>query len=222
MRYESVARLLISGPQSLQELRIIARQFERELLARGIDRIEIRGLPQDSVQISIPSTQMRRLGLGLDELASRIDNASQDLPAGLMGEDDGTREIRSMSQRRTPLQFEELSIISERDRRITIALEIIAENKGKGAEPSKAFAEEIARRYATVDLTDGELAIQTERMYEFLRTKAACEALAPFKHKFGNYKTAAWVYEDRSPDGKGSAAVRTSQGATGTKQGTGE
>ena len=30
MRYESVARLLISGPERLEELRTIARQFERE------------------------------------------------------------------------------------------------------------------------------------------------------------------------------------------------
>ena len=120
VRYESVARLLITGPESMRELRFIARQFERELLSRGIDRIEIRGLPQDSIQISVPSAQMRRLGLGLDELARHIDNASQDLPAGLMGEEDGTREIRSMNQRRTPLQFEELSVVSEQDKRINL------------------------------------------------------------------------------------------------------
>jgi len=105
VRYESIARLLISGTDRLQELRIIARQFERELLARGIDKVEIIGLPQDTLQISVASEQMRRLGLGLEDLARRIDNASQDLPAGLMGENDGAREIRSKNQRRSPLQF---------------------------------------------------------------------------------------------------------------------
>ncbi len=50
VRYESVARLLISGPDKLDELRAITRQFERDLLARGIDTIDIKGLPQDTLQ----------------------------------------------------------------------------------------------------------------------------------------------------------------------------
>jgi multidrug efflux pump subunit AcrB len=120
VRYESVARLLISGPDNLDELRTIARRFESELLARGIDKIEIQGLPQDTIQISVSAEQMQRLGLGLDELARRINNASQDLPAGLIGENDGTREIRSKNQRRTPLQFESLSVVSEQDKRIKL------------------------------------------------------------------------------------------------------
>ena len=136
MRYESVARLLISGPERLEELRTIARQFERELLARGIDKIEIRGLPQDTIQISVAAEQMRRLGLGLDDLARRIDNASQDLPAGLMGEDDGAREIRSKNQRRTPLQFEDLSVISEHDKRINLGDIATIERKTRSGTPS--------------------------------------------------------------------------------------
>lgn len=133
VRYESVARLLISGPDKLDELRAITRQFERELLARGIDKIEIKGLPQDTIQISVSSEQMQRLGLGLDDLARRIDDASQDLPVGLIGENDGTREIRSRNQRRTPLQFENLSVVSEQDKRINLGDIAKIERKIKSA-----------------------------------------------------------------------------------------
>jgi multidrug efflux pump subunit AcrB len=136
IRYESVARLLISGPERLQELRVIARQFERELLARGIDKVEIRGLPQDTIQISVAAEQIRSLGMGLDDLAQRIDNASQDLPAGLMGENDGTREIRSKNQRRSPLQFESLSVISEQDKRINLGDIATIERKTKSGTPT--------------------------------------------------------------------------------------
>ena len=136
VRYESVGRLLISGPESLQELRIIARQFERELLARGIDKVEIKGLPQEMLEISVAAEQMRRLGMGLDDLARRINNASQDLPAGLMGEDDGTREIRSMNKRRSPLQFEGLSVISEQDKRINLGDIATIERKSRPGTPS--------------------------------------------------------------------------------------
>jgi len=141
IRYESVARLLITGPEKLQELRVIARQFERELLARGIDKVEIKGLPQDTIQISVAAEQMRRLGMGLDELARRIDNASQDLPAGLMGENDGTREIRSKSQRRSPLQFEGLSVISEQDKRINLGDIATIERKTRSGTPTITVGE---------------------------------------------------------------------------------
>ena len=141
VRYESIARLLISGTDRLQELRIIARQFERELLARGIDKVEIIGLPQDTLQISVASEQMRRLGLGLEDLARRIDNASQDLPAGLMGENDGAREIRSKNQRRSPLQFEGLSVISEDDKRINLGDIATIERKTRSGSPSITVGE---------------------------------------------------------------------------------
>ena len=120
LRFESVARLLISGPSKLEELRILARQFERELLASGIDKVEVLGLPEETVQIEIEAEQLQRLGIGFDELARRIDNDSQDLPAGLIGENDGTREIRSKNQRRSPIQFENLKIVTDEATHISL------------------------------------------------------------------------------------------------------
>ena len=118
VRYESVARILISGPDQIDELRMLARQFERELIDAGIDKVDIAGLPKQQLQIEISAEQMQRLGVGLDELARRIDLESQDLPAGLIGEEDGAREIRSQNQRRTPQDFANLAIVSEADKRI--------------------------------------------------------------------------------------------------------
>lgn len=120
IRYESIARLLISGPKKLDELRILARQFERELLARGIDNIELLGLAEEAIHIEVEAELLQRLGIGFDELARRIDNSSQDLPAGLIGENDGTREIRSKSQRRSPSQFNNINIVSDTSTRIDL------------------------------------------------------------------------------------------------------
>jgi multidrug efflux pump subunit AcrB len=120
IRYEPVARLLISGPEKLSELRVLARQFERELLDRGIDKIDIPGLPEESIYIEVEAEQLQRLGVGFDELAQKIGDASQDLPAGLIGENDGTRELRSKNQRRTPLEFQNLDIISDNITRIDL------------------------------------------------------------------------------------------------------
>ena len=117
VRYESVARVLISGPNNLDDLRKLARQFEQQLLTRGIDKVEMEGLPKESIQISVSSDQMYSLGLNLSQIGTRIDQLSQDLPAGLAGENDGTRELRSLSQRRTPGSFEDLLLVGEVDSR---------------------------------------------------------------------------------------------------------
>jgi len=120
LRYESVARLLITGPAQIEELRHLARQFEQELTNAGIDKIDLRGLPVQQMKIEIAAEQLQRLDVGLDELARRIDADSQDLPAGQVGEEDGAREIRSQNQRRTPQDFASLAVVSAADRRIDL------------------------------------------------------------------------------------------------------
>jgi multidrug efflux pump subunit AcrB len=118
--YESVARLLVSGPKSIDELRVLVRQFEQELIDRGIDKVDVIGLPEDNIRIEVESEALMRLGLSLTDLSGLINQSSRDIPAGSIGEDHGTRELRSSNQRRTPLEFAELSVISDHDRKIQL------------------------------------------------------------------------------------------------------
>lgn len=153
VRYETVARLLISGPEDLGELRTLARQFERDLLARGIDKIDFVGLPKESIEISIPSEQLRRLGLSLSQIGERIDAQSQDLPAGLIGENDGTRELRSLNQRREPAQFGDLPVVGEEAYRID--LDAIAEIKRKPKQGA-----------STISVNDGKAVVMVLKRAE--------------------------------------------------------
>ncbi|MBF0219233.1 MAG: efflux RND transporter permease subunit [Gammaproteobacteria bacterium] len=118
--YESVAKLLISGPTSLHELQNIARRFEDELLQQGIDKVNINGLPDTAIEISLPFSALYQLNLGLNEIGQRITSQSQDLPAGLVGDLDGTRELRSLSQERSVQGFREMVIDSSHSARTTI------------------------------------------------------------------------------------------------------
>jgi len=111
-RYEAVARLLVSGP-SLTELRPWVRQFERELLARGIDRVDISGLPEERIAIEVPGRALETLGLSIDGIGEQVGRIARDLPSGLAGESDGARELRSLEQRRDPVAFEDLAIVSD-------------------------------------------------------------------------------------------------------------
>ncbi|MBK1717108.1 efflux RND transporter permease subunit [Thiocystis violacea] len=111
-RYESVARLLVSGP-SLAELRPWIRQFERELLARGIDRVDISGLPEERIAIEVPGRTLETLGLSLDGIGEQVGRIARDIPSGVAGEADGARELRGLEQRRDPVAFEDLAIVSD-------------------------------------------------------------------------------------------------------------
>lgn len=81
--------------------------------------------------------------------------------------------------------------------RLELALEIIAENKGKMILNMSKMAEEMAVRYATEELTDGELAKATESMRNFLRREVT-GGLAPYAHKAGKAQNAPWEFEDRT------------------------
>ena len=111
VRYESVARLLVSGLDDERDLRYWVRRFEQELLDRGIDKVDIEGLPKESLIVELPSIELLRLGMDLRQIGERLRAASQDLPAGLAGREDGTREVRSLEQRRSPGELAGLPLL---------------------------------------------------------------------------------------------------------------
>ncbi|EXJ16356.1 efflux RND transporter permease subunit [Imhoffiella purpurea] len=111
-RYDSVARLLVSGP-NLADLRPWVRQFERELLARGIDRIDIDGMPEERIAIQVPGAALETLELSLEGIGQQIDRLARDIPSGIAGDADGARELRGLEQRRDPLAFEDLAVLSD-------------------------------------------------------------------------------------------------------------
>ncbi len=112
-RYEPVARLLITGPEEAAELRVLARRFETELLERGIDKVDINGLPDEEIVIQLEPLELERLGLSLDQVSERVGAFSRDQPAGVLGRNEGARELRSLDQRRDPLGFARLPVVSE-------------------------------------------------------------------------------------------------------------
>ena len=122
-RYEPIARLLVRGG-SVEELRPWVRRFEQELLAAGIDRVSITGLPEERIAIEIPSAALETLGLSLVQVGDRVGQVARDIPAGIAGEADGAREIRGLEQRRSADAFAPLAVLS--DERGVVRLDEIA------------------------------------------------------------------------------------------------
>ncbi|MCP5159995.1 MAG: efflux RND transporter permease subunit [Gammaproteobacteria bacterium] len=115
IRYDSIARVVISGPSDRAELRHLARRFERELLARGIAKVNITGLPEEEIAIQLPTAALRELGLSLPQVAERLGESSRDLPAGTVGRNDVARQLRSLDQRRDEAAFTTLPLKTTRD-----------------------------------------------------------------------------------------------------------
>ncbi len=115
-RFDPVANVLVYGPYADHELRALAYRLERDLLARGIDRINLAGLPAQQISIDVPNQRLQQLGMSLDQIADRIAAESRDLPAGQIGGQDAARELRAIEQRRSPDQFAELVLQSDANR----------------------------------------------------------------------------------------------------------
>ncbi|MDX5445501.1 MAG: efflux RND transporter permease subunit [Zoogloeaceae bacterium] len=111
-RYEPIARLLVRG-ESVEALRPWVRRFESELLAAGIDRVDITGLPEERIAIEVSSAALETLNLSLVEIGDRVAAIARDVPAGVAGEQDGAREVRGLEQRREARDFENLPLVSD-------------------------------------------------------------------------------------------------------------
>ncbi|MFZ5483699.1 MAG: efflux RND transporter permease subunit [Pseudomonadota bacterium] len=119
IRYEPIARLLVSGATA-EELRTLVRRFERELLDRGVDRVDMTGLPDEEIRIEIPGAELERLGMSLDQVGSRIAQENRDIPAGRLGGGEVERDVRGVNLRRDPRDYADLPLVTEAGQRIEL------------------------------------------------------------------------------------------------------
>ncbi len=121
VRYEPIATVILTTPGHLEELRPLAYRFERELLDRGVAKVDFVGMPQQEIAIEIPSQQIQALNLSLSQLGERVRQQSQDVPAGAVGQSEAEREIRSLEKRRSVEGFESVPVATTADgRKLTV------------------------------------------------------------------------------------------------------
>ena len=109
---EPVASLLVHGGNDIGELIPLVRDFETELMRRGIEGVWYDGLPIEEIAILVGGESLQQMNLTLDDLANQIANASQNVPAGSVGRGQDERQLRSLDQRRDPRGFESLLLES--------------------------------------------------------------------------------------------------------------
>jgi multidrug efflux pump subunit AcrB len=107
---ELVGAILLVGEGSLAELVPVARDIERDLLARGADQVEFSGVPREEIAIQVDSQTLFQLGVPLTDIARKVLEGSRDSAAGTLGSGQGERQLRGLEQARSVAAFEALPL----------------------------------------------------------------------------------------------------------------
>ena len=82
MRYDTIVRLVLSGPYSEATLKRQAKRMRDELLAAGIDRVTFFGARDEEIRVEIEPRVLRQLDLTPAAVAARIGASNRDIPSG--------------------------------------------------------------------------------------------------------------------------------------------
>ncbi|MDA7742118.1 efflux RND transporter permease subunit [Francisellaceae bacterium] len=99
--YELIGRVVITGKDSLADIRQLAYEYENELLRSGISKINITGLPIQELAVKVPQETLRALGMTLPQVANLVDQYSQDASLGTIGKNDVAKDLRMVKAVRT-------------------------------------------------------------------------------------------------------------------------
>ncbi len=109
--FEPIARIAISGPFTEQALKSYAKTIRDGLLAAGIDKVDMRGARDEEIRIEIREADLRRLDLSLEGISKKIQDNTQDLPAGTL-QGASERQLRAKSDRETPEEIGNIEVKS--------------------------------------------------------------------------------------------------------------
>jgi multidrug efflux pump subunit AcrB len=109
VRYDTISRIVISGPYPESSLKEIAKRLRDDLLDSGSDKVDIFGARDEEIWVEVAPETLREFDLTLGDIAARIEETSQDLPSG-----DTTglaeRQIRSLGLRKDALSLGRIEV----------------------------------------------------------------------------------------------------------------
>ncbi|MDH5258954.1 MAG: efflux RND transporter permease subunit, partial [Gammaproteobacteria bacterium] len=121
VRYENIARLIITHTDTLEDIRELGYRIRDDLLKSGISKIDITGLPEEEIAIEVSQNAIQQLNIPISVLGKKIQDASRDIPAGTVGREDVSRQIRGLNQQRSADGFGSLVIsANEQGQKITL------------------------------------------------------------------------------------------------------
>ena len=113
---QEVISVVVYGDLSPRSLREQAEMIRDDLLEKPeITQVDLGGVRPYEISIEIPEINLRRYNLTLDQVARRIRQASQDLPAGEIKSSSGIILIRTKEKRYWGPEYADIVIINNPD-----------------------------------------------------------------------------------------------------------
>lgn len=110
VRYDTVSRLVLSGPYPETTLHNLAKSLRDELLDRGVDKVDLSGQRDQELWVELEPATLRRLDLSLEDIAGQVRDSSQDLPSGTLA--GGERQIRSLGLRKQASSLADIEAVA--------------------------------------------------------------------------------------------------------------
>lgn len=115
-RKRQVLSVLVYGDQTMTTLREVAEQLRQALLADpGITQVDLGEVSDLEISIEVPQEKLRAYGLTLNDVASRLSEASVDLPGGAIKTESGEILVRMKERRDYGRDFARTPIITGSD-----------------------------------------------------------------------------------------------------------
>ncbi|MGB3624612.1 MAG: efflux RND transporter permease subunit [Henriciella sp.] len=108
---ELVNQIVLHGEVERRILKQAADRVRRDLAAKdGLSLVEIGGVPDYLIEITIPEQEMRARNLSLSQVAQVISQQSIDLSAGEIEDDRQLLRVRAVGERRTGAEFGDIVV----------------------------------------------------------------------------------------------------------------
>ena len=111
VRYDTLGRVLLSGPIAEAELKRLAKLVRDRLIQRGIDKVDLFGARDEEILVEVRPEVLRSLDLTIGDIAARIGATSQDLPSGDTG-GGAQKQIRSIGLVEDAAGTAEIEVVS--------------------------------------------------------------------------------------------------------------
>lgn len=112
-RTDQVVSIAVTGPMTPAHLKQYCENLKSRLLARGdIPQISIGGFSEHQIRIELKADTLRQYGLSASAIADTIRRQSFDQPLGEISGSERELLLRFAEQRRSPREFEELTVIA--------------------------------------------------------------------------------------------------------------
>ncbi len=204
-QYEVVAKVIVTASHP-DQLRGLVNDYRDELLAAGIGKVDISGLPEEEISIQIPSERLREIQMNLNQVGQRIRASSIDAPVGLLGRNDAARQLRFIEQRRSEREFENITVLADDDGSL-VKLGDIAEiqRRAKSDQVTVAFQGKPAAILTLKRLQSANTLENADILYAWFDSKKP--TLPPSVDIF--------IHDDRSVSLRGRLSVLVKNGLVG-------